>query len=495
MSDAPSVILLDLEQPYRGSFENWALQRSFECFAPEGGVSGFAHPSECVLCVVGIDATCDSGAEKLRTVRRTLRVCPIVVLAEGIGTDEVVSVMRAGVADVIGLPASAEDVTARASLHLLKPGEEPSDDALIGHGHVMQQLRRDMASVAPMRSTVLLTGETGVGKGLVAREIHRISGRQDRPFVHVDCASLAPTVIESELFGHERGSFTGAVGRNPGRFSLAGDGTLFLDEIGDLEPRLQAKLLRVLQDRQYERLGGRETLSMNARVIAATNRDLRSAVEEGAFRADLFFRLDVFHIEVPPLREHLGDIPALARAGIEVLSERLQVAPPSIEGGFYECLSAHLWPGNVRELYNVLERLVIQHHGGVLDEATVDQLLGASSRPAPGNGFLAQPAAGRELEANRDEEDGREELAAALDAAGGNVARVARRFGVPRSTLRYRIHKLGLEARGSNASTIVSPPAWMRSPESPPPASENGASGWTSKTCRRCGSNTFAEDR
>jgi len=421
------------------------LGRSFECFALEGDVVQFSQPSRCILCVVGIPENGERCGDRIRIVRKTLRTCPIVVLAESIQIDEVVRVMRAGVADVIGLPASVEDVTMRASLHATEPVGEVHDDSLVGHSQVMQKLRCDMAAVASMRSTVLITGETGVGKGLVARAIHKISDQRDRPFIHVDCSSLAPTVIESELFGHERGSFTGAVGRHSGRFALAEDGTVFLDEIGDLEMPLQAKLLRVLQDREYERLGGRETLSMSARVIAATNRDLHRAVEEGTFRADLFFRLNVFNIEVPPLRERLDDIPTLVRSGIEGLSERLQVASPVITGRFYESLSAYSWPGNVRELHNVLERLVIRHQGCVLDEGTLDGFFEMSSGPARATRLGGRTPPEFLFDADGDGEPGREELSAALDAAGGNVARVARRLGVPRSTLRYRIQKLGLE--------------------------------------------------
>ena len=449
MSDSCAVILLDVPQPYRRSFEDWALSRAFECFALEGDVVQFSQPSRCILCVVGIPENGERCADRIRIVRKTLRACPIVVLAESIEIDEVVRVMRAGVADVIGLPASVEDVTTRASLHATESATESASEAhdksLVGHSQAMLKLRCDMAAVASMRSTVLITGETGVGKGLIARAIHRISDRRDRPFVHVDCSSLSPTVIESELFGHERGSFTGAVGRHSGRFALAEDGTVFLDEIGDLELPLQAKLLRVLQEREYERLGGRETLYMSARVIAATNRDLHRAVEDGTFRADLFFRLNVFNIEVPPLRERLDDIPALVRSGIEGLSERLQVAPPAIAGRFHETLSAHSWPGNVRELHNVLERLVIRHQGGVLDEGVLDGFFDVPSGPARDTRLGGRASPEFLFEADGDGEPGSEELSAALDAAGGNVARVARRLGVPRSTLRYRIQKLGLE--------------------------------------------------
>ena len=192
---------------------------------------------------------------------------------------------------------------------------DPSLRMLAGDGAAMRGLRDEVRAIAALDSTVLLTGETGTGKGRVARLVHDLSRRAASPFVHVDCAALSTTLIESELFGHEKGAFTSATHQHAGRFERAGQGTVFLDEIGDLEPRLQAKLLRVLEDREYERVGGMQTLKLRARVVAATSRDLRRAVQVGAFRADLYFRLSVFHLELPPLREHSEDIPALVEHG------------------------------------------------------------------------------------------------------------------------------------------------------------------------------------
>ncbi|MCZ6785174.1 MAG: sigma-54 dependent transcriptional regulator, partial [Proteobacteria bacterium] len=230
----------------------------------------------------------------------------------------------------------------------------------LGESPAMQRLRREIDAVAPLRSTVLISGETGTGKGLVARLLHATSPRAALPFIHVDCAALSPTVVESELFGHERGSFTGAVARRAGRFELAGEGTIFLDEIGDLAPALQAKLLRVLQDREYERIGGGRTLAMTARVIAATHADLPRAVAAGRFRRDLFYRLNVVHLRVPPLRERKGDLPRLVAAGLERIAESLGVRAPQVDEKAIERLAEHAWPGNVRELLNLLERLAVR---------------------------------------------------------------------------------------------------------------------------------------
>jgi DNA-binding NtrC family response regulator len=259
--------------------------------------------------------------------------------------------------------------------------DPPKRNGLVGSSPAIERVRHRMKAVARTNSTVLLSGETGCGKGVAAREIYRLSARGQRPFVHVDCAALATSVIDSELFGHERGAFTGAVGRRAGRFERAERGTIFLDEIGDLEVSLQSKLLRVLHDREYERLGGSGTRAMTARVIAATNRDLRREVVQGRFRADLLFRINVFEIAIPPLRERRGDIPQLVRALLVQLATNLKIRIPAFTEGFTRCLMSYDWPGNVRELMNLLERLMVERGGAVLDESAVDGLLDRSWLP------------------------------------------------------------------------------------------------------------------
>ncbi len=309
---------------------------------------------------------------------------------------------------------------------------------MIGSSPAIESVRRQIEAVATTASTVLLSGETGCGKGVVARELHRLSKRSQLPFVHVDCAALASSVVDSELFGHERGAFTGAVGRRLGRFERAQGGTLFLDEIGDLEPGLQAKLLRVLQDREFERVGGSATRTMTARVIAASNRDLRRAVSDGCFRADLLFRLNVFEIRIPPLRERPGDLSLLAPRLLLQLAERAGAEAPRPRADFLDRLGCYAWPGNVRELMNLLERFVIEKPGQDLVEKHLDEFLareqawslhGIATDSAPWQGGATQE---------------RERIAVALVAERGNVSRTARRLGVPRSTLRYRIRQLGL---------------------------------------------------
>jgi transcriptional regulator with GAF, ATPase, and Fis domain len=311
---------------------------------------------------------------------------------------------------------------------------------LAGTSPAIRQLRARIARIAAVRSSVLIRGETGSGKGVVARLLHEQGPHWREPFAHVDCAALCPSLAESELFGHERGAFTGAVVQRRGRCELAAGGTLFLDEIGDIEPALQAKLLRVLQERAFERVGGSHTLALRARVVAATNRDLERAVALGRFRRDLYYRLRVVEIALPPLRERREDIPLLAAAAAAECSARLGLrSVPLLEPGFCARLAAHSWPGNVRELFHLVERCLVERPGERLEPQHLDGLL-----EDPFSLRSTAPTAVAAVRASHREEA--ERIAAALRATGGNVSRSARRLGLARSTLRYRIERLGLSA-------------------------------------------------
>ncbi len=296
----------------------------------------------------------------------------------------------------------------------------------------MQRVMREVERVAPLASTVWISGETGVGKGLVARALHQRSPRERRPFVHVDCAALAPSVLESELFGHERGAFTGAVARRVGRLERAADGTLFLDEIGELALALQARLLRVLQDREFERVGSSTPRRLRARIVVATQRDLRADVAAGRFRADLFYRLDVIRLAIPPLRARPEDLPPLVVTRLARIGARDGLAPPTLDDSALTALAGHHWPGNVRELENVLERLAAHHAGAAVGGAEVRAVL-APSAAARDRVCEGAPSGARRLAA----------WAEALEASGGNVAEAARALGVPRTTLRRHLARIG----------------------------------------------------
>jgi two-component system, NtrC family, response regulator HydG len=305
----------------------------------------------------------------------------------------------------------------------------------------MRRVLHDVERVAALSSTVLLLGETGVGKGLVARTLHRRSPRRHHPFVHTDCAALAPTVLESELFGHERGAFTGAVARRIGRLERAGAGTLFLDEIGELDAALQGRLLRVLQDREFERLGSSEPRRFGARVVAATQRDLAADVRAGRFRADLFYRLDVIRIAIPPLRARREDIPLLCAAALARISASHGAEPPRLGEVALAALARHAWPGNVRELENALERLTARFPDAMVGASEVGEVLDLD---APCCGDLVRETASPPPD-----------IARALRDANGNVAAAARSLGVPRTTLRRRIAHGGAAPDGQMALPIM----------------------------------------
>jgi DNA-binding NtrC family response regulator len=330
---------------------------------------------------------------------------------------------------------------------LREPSETDASTRLAGDSAAMKELRRQIAEVASTRSTVLIRGETGTGKGLVAALLHDRTPRPRGPFIHVDCTSVAPTLVESELFGHERGAFTGADKRRTGKFELARAGTIFLDEIGDMDPALQVKLLRVLQDRRYERVGGSTSLSMNARVIAATHRDLEQSIAERGFREDLYYRLRVLELWVPPLRDRRDDVRPLAEHFLARLAERMNsgsiARAPSDD--FFERLREHCWPGNVRELQNLLERAVVMSRDSPLDAALVGRLL----RPAR-YALSDRDAFGAHTDATAIVRDGLEPsaIARALRNNAWNISETARQLRIPRSTLRYRIARFGLARDG-----------------------------------------------
>ena len=439
------VLLIRVGEPHRTALAEGAESRGGTAIALEEENSG-APRANLSLCAVGMDGRDPDAHERVRKVLRAVEPCPVVVLAESVGTRAVIRLIRAGVADVVDVQTPPRDLAALVFRHARVYRDDNRVSELVGQAEPILLLRKQIAAVASTRSTVLILGETGTGKGLVARAIHRLSSERKRVFVHVDCAALSPALIESELFGHERGAFTGATDRRVGRFELADDGTIFLDEIGDLQPSLQAKLLRVLQDHQYERVGGARTLIMRARVIAATSRDLRRAVHEGRFRRDLYFRLNVLQLQIPPLRERRSDIPLLVRYGLDLLGERLAVPVPEVSDGFYERLAMNDLPGNVRELMNVLERCLVHRRVERLEAEDLDDILEDGLAPASPSEEQPWTATSEWLArvSEEDHPDDRALIRDALIASGGNVSRVARRLGLARTTLRRRIREYDL---------------------------------------------------
>jgi formate hydrogenlyase transcriptional activator len=302
-----------------------------------------------------------------------------------------------------------------------------------------------VSKVGPTDSTALVTGETGTGKELIARAIHKLSPRSARAFVSVNCAAIPSSLISSELFGHEKGAFTGAIMQRVGRFELANRGTIFLDEVGEIPLELQPKLLRVLQEREFERLGSTRTIRTDARLIAATNRDLKTMVEEQRFRSDLYYRLNVFPIRVPSLRERKEDIPQLVRHFVKEFSRRNQRVIDTIPSETMQALVRYHWPGNIRELQNVIERAVIISRGPVLNVAVTELTPDLASTSAPM--VTDAKSASHESLQQMLEETERNQILRALEEANGVVAGpngAAARLGVKRSTLQLRMQKLGI---------------------------------------------------
>jgi formate hydrogenlyase transcriptional activator len=308
---------------------------------------------------------------------------------------------------------------------------------IVGESAALRRVLKEVETVAPTGSTVLIRGETGTGKELIARALHELSPRRDRTFVKLNCASIPTGLLESELFGHEKGAFTGAIGQKVGRFELAHQGTLLLDEVGDIPPELQPKLLRVLQEQEFERLGGTKTIKVDVRLVAATHRDLARMVADGRFREDLYYRLNVFPVMLPPLRERPGDIPRLVRHFTQRFARRMGRQIEAIPSAVMEALVRYPWPGNIRELQNVIERAVILSPGPSLQVPPGD----LQRPPAPAQALVPAAAPGTLADAERDH------ILGVLRETGwvlGGPNGAAARLGMKRTTLQSMMKKLGI---------------------------------------------------
>jgi DNA-binding NtrC family response regulator len=370
-----------------------------------------------------------------------------VVMMSGHGTIETaVRAVRQGAVDFLEKPLSRDHVllTLDQVLELRRLRDENlrlrtavGDGELLGDAASMRELRSRIAQVAPTEATVLIVGESGSGKELVARAVHRQSGRSKATFLALNCAAIPAELIESELFGHERGAFTGAVAARAGVFETAAAGTLFLDEIGDMPMSLQAKLLRVLETGEFSPVGSSTARRADVRVVAATHRDLDERVREGEFREDLFHRLNVVPLQVPALRDRLEDLPLLADFFLAQAVARQRLAPRRLSSGAMQALGRHAWPGNVRELRNLVERLAILSPSELIEPEFVESELSAD---------LSSPAAGSTLR-EIVEDCERAAIARAVQGAGGNVAEAARRLGLERAHLYKKARSLGIKLR------------------------------------------------
>ncbi|MBZ5670425.1 MAG: sigma-54 dependent transcriptional regulator [Acidobacteriia bacterium] len=400
-----------------------------------------------------------NGLEFLQAVRRTNATTPVVVMTAFGTVETAVEAMKAGASDYVLKPFSLEEMKLilrkELDVHRLREenrslrealGERYQFQNIVARSPKMQEVLATVERVAPTNSTVLLGGESGVGKDLIARAIHEHSRRAAGPFIKINCTAIPENLLESELFGYEKGAFTGANTAKPGRFELADKGTIFLDEIGDVPGSIQVKLLHVLQDREFQRLGGTKTLKVDVRVLAATNQDLRAALEQGTFREDLYYRLNVVPISIPPLRERKDEIPYLVDHFIARFARESGKPLAGITPAALKLLMDFHWPGNVRELENIIERAVALSTGTVIDVGDI-RLDISTSRPAPvaAGGSAPFPPEGKTLEEFEDEI-----IREALRRANGNKSQAARLLGLSRNALRYRLSKLGVPDEEEN---------------------------------------------
>jgi DNA-binding NtrC family response regulator len=451
MSDGAQVLLVDDEANIRRMLGALLRTEGFMVTEAANGNSALLALEQLDPDVVLLDLLMPPGPDGIETLsqmRDRGAGAPVIMMSGKAQLNDAVRAVKLGAFQFLEKPLSPEAVlvTVRAALELNRTRAENRAlqaelgrrASLIGQGPAMQQVRALIDRVGPTDARVLITGESGTGKELVAAAIHAASRRRGRPFITVNCAAIPRDLVESEMFGHERGAFTGATERRLGRFELAHGGTLFLDEVGDLSAEAQAKLLRTLETGELQRIGAEATTRIDARVVAATNRQLEEAVKQGAFREDLFFRLNVFPIELPPLRERLEDLPAL----VAHLAERARPGhPATFTEEALAALSAYSWPGNIRELANLVERLTILS-APVVDLAAVRLVLrgGANSTSSDSSPQLVSRSLSEALE-----EYERTLISAALSQAQGNMAEAARILQTDRANLYRRMRRLGVE--------------------------------------------------
>jgi DNA-binding NtrC family response regulator len=395
------------------------------------------------------------GLAVLRHVRDVDPDSIVLMLTATKSVETVVEAMKLGAADYLTKPFDLDDVSLRVSralettrlrreLRVLREvlARPFGIDSIIGESEPIQRVKALVRKIASSPgSTVLITGESGTGKDLVAKVIHYASSRAARPFLNITCSALPDTLLESELFGHERGAFTDARQQKRGLLEQADEGTVFLDEIGEMAPQLQAKLLRFLEEKAFRRVGGTGDIRVDVRVIAATNRNLEEHVKAGKFRDDLYYRLNVLRIEIPPLRDRAGDVRLLTQYFVDTYRREFKKSVLGLSRAADDVLSAYPWPGNVRELRNLVERAVLLSEGDRLEPADFDSLQPARTPDASGHGGFVLPPEGVDLE-----EVERSLVSQALERTGGNQTRAAALLSLHRDQIRYRVEKFGLKA-------------------------------------------------
>jgi DNA-binding NtrC family response regulator len=445
-----NILVVDDEKNIREGLGEYLRIDGYDVTLAEDGKQGIQKIDRGDIDLVITDLRMPglSGSELLKYTNSHYPSIPVIVLT-GHGTvEDAVDAMRNGAYDFITKPVNLDHLSilvkralerrelARRNEELLEEVEtQRRSSTIVGRSPAIRRIFDLIRRVAPTKASVLITGESGVGKELIADAIHNLSPRADKPFIKVHCAALAESLLESELFGHEKGSFTGAQSRKKGRFELAHEGTLFLDEIGEINQNVQIKILRVLQEKRFERVGGEDTIETDVRVIAATNKDLKNEIAAGTFREDLYYRLNVVNLHVPPLRERKDDIPLLAGAFLEEFSsdndKKIEGFDPKARAALY----SYSWPGNVRELRNCIESAVVMSSGGFV---TIDDL-------PPGVRTSAEESIIRITPGSSLADAERILIRETLASQAGNKSRTAEILGIGRKTLYQKIQDYGLE--------------------------------------------------
>ncbi|MFZ0732794.1 MAG: sigma-54 dependent transcriptional regulator [Candidatus Sulfotelmatobacter sp.] len=434
------ILVVDDEDVMCESMAAWLREDGYRVDTASNGQIALelARATDYAICFV--DLKMPGGMDGIETMMEIHRIRPdasIIIITAYATVDTAIQAMKEGAQEYIVKPCNPQEISMLVS-RILKLKKLQSENAILRKKLTRQYRHHDIITknprmeeilgltqeVASLRSTVLIHGESGTGKELVARAVHFSGNRADKPFIAVSCAALTETLLESELFGYEKGAFTGANAQAKGKFELADGGTIFLDEIGDISPKLQADLLRVLQERRFYRVGGSQEIEVDVRVIAATNKILAEEVQQSRFREDLYYRLNVIEIHLPPLRERREDIPLLAEHFVQRISSELGKDVGGISGAALKVLIAHDWPGNVRELENVIERAIVTCHNGMLDEQDFSWL--------QHSGVQAQSWEIPDVPLGELE---RRAIVAALERKHGNVKEASTSLGIDRSTL------------------------------------------------------------
>jgi nitrogen regulation protein NR(I) len=475
MKDNPRVLIIEDDAGIASSLKHVLESEGATVETTADATDGLARARDAKVEVVLTDLQLPgpNGLQIIKELHRARPRLPVILMTGHHTTDAAIEAIKLGAFDYLIKPFDMAEMVGliEKAVRNVRMASQPVDlgegaaghEAIVGRGRGMQAVYKEIGRVAARPVTVLVRGETGTGKELVARALHQHSDRAAQPFIVVNCVAIPDTLLESELFGHEPGAFTGAVARRVGRFEQADHGTILLDEVGDMSVGTQAKLLRVLQEKTIRRLGGRETIPVDVRIIAATHRDLEQAIRDGEFREDLYYRLNVVVIHLPPLRERREDIALLVRYFLERHGAELGSPRPSISPEALEFLERQPWPGNVRQLENIVRKSLLAASGFMIGLDSVRQALARSTPPHLGPGQvlgeyvrqLLTAAMHGEIEnahAAFTWDVERELYAQAIQLAGGNQARAAKWLGVSRPTLREKLKQYGLRAANNEAT-------------------------------------------